>query len=250
MPLIEAFQATDAYIQVKFDKTIKISSMVDESFALYTNGSTPVVSAFESIDIYNDYDTISRRLVLRFAQTLLPSTTYTFAISGLVNASGATIPSETTTFTTSETVNALPVVPSQIPIEIEDHSIRSRVFTSTETVYVSNPEFYIIETDPTVEELLVPEDYNNGRLKIVFSSRPGSNYINSNYFKVQKKLISRSPSRWESVEDTLITLDADEPFVYINFPSQDATPVYGVYGSNYFQAGYKYRVKVSRLVGS
>jgi len=247
--LIEAFQATDTYVQVKFSKTIKISSLTDDKFDLYVNSSTPVPSAFAPLDLYNDYDTISRRLILRFASVLSPSTVYTLTVSGLIDAAGNNIASETTTYTTGATVSSSPVVPEQQIIEVEDHSIRSRVFTSTETVYVSNPEFYIIETDPTADELLIPVDYNSGRLKIVFSKRPGSNYINSNYFKVQRKLVSRSPSRWETVSGVIISLDADDPFVYINFPSTDATPVYGVKDADYFEQGYKYRVKVSRLVG-
>lgn len=249
MALIEAFQATDTYVQIKFSKTIKISSMTDDKFTLYVNGSTPVLSAFKALDLYNDYDTISRRLILRFATALSSSTTYTVSISGLIDASGATLQTETTTFTTNATVSSLPAVPEQQKIEVEDHSIRSRVFSSTETVYVSNPEFYITETDPVNEELLVPLDYNSGRLKICFSKRPGSNYINDKYFKVQRKQISRSPSRWETVEDVIISLDADDPFVYINFPSTDATPVYGSQDADYFEQGYKYRVKVSKHVG-
>lgn len=249
MALIEAFQATDTYVQLKFSKTIKISSLTDNKFSLYIDSSTPVPSAFESLDLYNDYDTISRRLILRFATALTPSSNYTVTVSGLLDAAGNTISTESTTFATSATVSALPTVPEQQVIEIEDHSIRSRAFTSTETVYVSNPEFYVVEADPFPDELLIPVDYNTGRLKIVFSKRPGSNYINSTYFKVQKKQVSRSPSRWETVDSAIISLDADDPFVYINFPSIDATPVYGVIDKNYFENGYKYRVKVSKLVG-
>lgn len=250
MALLEAFEATNTDIEVKFDKTVKVSSITNDKFLLYTGGSTPVLTPFQTISLINDYDTISRRLVLRFASTLLSETEYTFTISGLLDAAGSTLPSETNSFTTTDTSSSTIVtVPDAVPVEIEDHSIRSEAFIATEALYVSNPGFYILSTDPEFQELLIPGDYNDGRITITFSSRPGSNYINSTYFKVQKKLVGRAPSRWETCTGVLISLDSDEPNVYIDFPSTDATPVYVTPDKDYFAAGYKYRIKVSKSVG-
>lgn len=249
MPLLEAFSATDTYLQLKFDKTVMVSSITNDKFLLYTNVSTPVVTPFETIDLIDDYDTISRRLVLRFSDDLLPNTEYTLDISGLLDAAGALLPDDSETFTTGDTVTAVPSTPEAEPVVIEDHSIRSEAFIVSETIYAANPEFYIVSTDPEIEELLIPTDYNDGRVTITFSRRPGSNYINSTYFKVQRKLVSRTPSRWETLSDVRISLDADAPNVYIDFPSTDATPVYFTDGSEYFAEGYKYRIKVSKSVG-
>ena len=68
------------------------------------------------------------------------------------------------------------------------------------------------------------------------------------YFKAQRKKIQKTPSRWESVPAE-ISMHSWKPDVYIDFPSDDATPVYYVDGKNYFESGYKYRVIVSAEVG-
>lgn len=246
--LLEVFEAVDTQIEVKFDKTVKVTSITNDKFTLFTGGSTPVTTPFEDIDLVNDYDTISRRLVLRFKSALTPSTTYTFTISGLLDAAGAGLPSQTETFTTGASVLAIPTVAEPEPVEIEDHSVRSEAF-SPETVFVSNIDFYIEEVDPDFDSVWVEEDYNNGRVTVKFSDRPSTIYVNSKYFKVQKKTIQRAPSRWETVA-ALITLDSTYPYVYIDFPSDDATPVYGQPEKTYFLANNKYRIRVSREVGT
>ena len=40
-----------------------------------------------------------------------------------------------------------------------------------------------------------------------------------------------------------------KPDVYVDFPSNDSTPVYYVDNKTYFETGYKYRVIVSSEVG-
>jgi hypothetical protein len=68
------------------------------------------------------------------------------------------------------------------------------------------------------------------------------------YFKAQRKKIQKTPSRWENVSSE-VSMHSWKPDVYIDFPSDDATPVYYVDGKNYFESGYKYRVIVSAEVG-
>jgi hypothetical protein len=40
-----------------------------------------------------------------------------------------------------------------------------------------------------------------------------------------------------------------KPEVYLDFPSQDATPSFFVAGKEYFESGYKYRIIVSKEIG-
>jgi hypothetical protein len=41
-----------------------------------------------------------------------------------------------------------------------------------------------------------------------------------------------------------------KPEVYVDFPSlDDATPSYFTEGKNYFEKGYKYRIKISKDIG-
>ena len=60
--------------------------------------------------------------------------------------------------------------------------------------------------------------------------------------------MQRTPARWEKVE-TQISLHSTNPDVFIDFPSNDATPVYNTDGKTYFEKGYKYRIIVSKEIG-
>ena len=87
-----------------------------------------------------------------------------------------------------------------------------------------------------------------GRIDIKFNQSPAANYVSSDYFKVQRKLVNRSLTRWEDV-DALITADTENNYVYIYLPSTDATPVYGEPDKIYWETGYKYRVRISSGIG-
>lgn len=241
----------DTSIFVKFLKTITVSSLAAASIQLFTNDTTPVLipNAFTPLSIPDDYNTIARILELHFNISLSPSTGYTVIVSGLQDAAGNNLVPFTYSFITNpNTVITSPV--SAEPIEIEDHSIKSATFTSFETITEANPEFYIYDTDPDAQNVLLDNAYNNGRVTIRFSRNPSGEYLNSRYFKVQQKTIARgAANRWQDVAGVLISLDSQKRAVYIDFPSQDATPVYNHLGSVYFLDGYKYRIKVSKDVG-
>ena len=85
-------------------------------------------------------------------------------------------------------------------------------------------------------------------LAVEFNARPASNFLNTKYFKAQKKKIQRTPSRWENV-GAKVSMHSWKPEVYIDFPSPDATPVFNVDGKEYYTTGYKYRVILSKDIG-
>lgn len=247
MTFIQSAIVTDTQIAIKFSKTIMTSTLVDDSFALYLDSVTPVSTPFESIDVLKDYNSISRLLVLTFKAVLSASSDYQLRISGLKDASGTVLLDETYDFTTGSTAPSSTLPPTPDVVEIVDKSIRSNAFTS-ETVFVSNPDFYIVESDPENFDLFLDAGYNSGRISITFSVAPDDSFISPTYFKAQRKLISKEPGRWEKVS-AIVSIDSNDPIVYIDFPSDDATPVYTQPGKSYFTPGYKYRIRISKDVG-
>lgn len=250
MPLLQAFEATDEHVVLKFDSTVKLTTIMLSKFTLVnTNTSTTVANPFRDLVLASDYDSISRRLTLHFKQLLLSSTTYRFEAAGLYDVAGTLLPSATYTFTTGDgPIPALTPVPPEPLVVVEDHSIRASAFTSQVLYAAGNADFYIVSTDPEVDELGVEPSRNAGRITIKFSVPPAAHFVNGSFFKAQKKYIQRGPSRWITME-AQISLDAIRPWVYLDLPSTDAVPVYGIAGEDYFEAGFKYRVRISKEVG-
>jgi len=240
-------------VVLKFGKTIKISSLVNQNFVVQTNAATPVpvASPFQTINTITDYNQISRTLTLYWATTLAPNTEYVIRVVNFLDAANELIPEEQVLFT--KTDDATPAsfssirVPEIQEVYIEDHSIRQDAYTSYQII-AKNPNFYIQEVDPSNGEFYLGNDHNDGRVIITFSSRPATNFLNNRYFKCQRKKIQTTPSRWETLA-TNVSLHSWKPEVYIDFPSLDATPVYYTSGADYFEKGYKYRIIISKDVG-
>lgn len=233
-------------IRIKFSSIPKVSFLTNDHFTLVTD-VTPIENPFREIQPNNDYDSIGRILTLRLAAPLESNTSYRLTVDGLADTADRTIPSEFFDFTTGVVIATSILPPVQETVAIRDYSIRSHAFLTGDTILNPHPDFYIVSTDPENQEVLLPEDYSNGRITIVFSQQPKLSYMNSQYFKAQRKLVQRAPSRWETL-DAHVALAADNPWVYVDFPSNDESPVYNVEGRTYFVDGYKYRVKVSRNV--
>jgi len=254
--LVDSAIVTVNTVTIKFGRTIKISSIKDSSFTVFTDEATPVevVSPFRPIDTLTDYNQVSRVLTLYWDNILSPATDYVLKINNLVDASGISVPEEQITFTSSttsatpsyiqETQNAGTIINEVL---IEDKSIRADIETGYQII-AKNPNFYIEEVTPTNGDFYLNNDENNGRVIITFSSRPASNFLTSKFFKIQRKKIQKAPSRWESLSPA-ISMHSWKPDVYVDFPSNDSTPVYYVDGKTYFETGYKYRVIVSSEVG-
>ena len=240
-------------VVIKFGRTIPVSSLLDENFELYEDSATPVQvsSPFRDINTITDYNQISRTLNLYWNTILKPGTDYKIKVVNIVDATGTLIDSEEITFTSSTeaaTPSALETVVTQIDeLLIEDKSIRTNVETSYQII-AKNPEFYVNEVSPANGDFYINNGENDGRVVISFNERPASNFLTTKYFKAQRKKMQKAPSRWETIS-AQISMHSWKPDVYVDFPSNDSTPVYYVDNKTYFETGYKYRVIVSSEVG-
>lgn len=253
--LIDNATVTTNTVILKFGRTVKISSLLNKNFIVETEAATPVQvsNPFKIIDSLVDYNQINRTLTLYWKVILPSNSQYRVRVSNLVDASGAIIPEEYVTFATkveAATPNILDTTQAKIVNEvlIEDKSIRSDIETGYQII-AKNPYFYINKMIPNTGEFFVDDSENNGRVIIEFNERPASNFLNNKYFKVQRKKIQRTPTRWENVS-TQVSIHSWKPEIYIDLPSNDATPVFNVEGKEYIEKNYKYRVIVSAEVGT
>ena len=240
--LIDNATVTVNTVNIKFGRTIKISSLLDANFTVYTDSSTPVQvsSPFKTINTITDYNQISRTLTLYWDVILNGNTDYVIKITNLVDSSGFTVAEEQITFT-SQTTSATPSILTDNQatvlneVFIEDKSVRADIETGYQ-ILAKNPDFYIISTNPSTGDFYLANDENNGRVIVTFSERPASNFLTSKYFKAQKKKIQKTPSRWETVP-AQVSMHSWKPDVYIDFPSTDATPVFYTEEKTYFEKG-------------
>ncbi len=257
LSLIDAVVAIDStMVVIRFQSTIKISSLINENFILQTNTSTPSVisNPFQPIQTIVDYNQISRTLKLYWDEDLVlnNNTEYLIRLVNFLDAVNETIDEEQILFTW-QSDSATPSTFSSVrapevgEVLVEDKSIRTDAYTSVQ-ILAKNPDFYISDVIPSNGDFYLENDYNSGRVKITFNSRPASNFLNNTYFKSQRKKIQRTPTRWENIE-TRVQMHSWKPEVYIDFPSLDATPAYYTEDTEYFESGYKYRIIVSKDVG-
>lgn len=252
--LIDNATVTVNTVNIKFGRTVKISSLLNANFVVTTDEATPVTvsSPFRQINTLTDYNQISRVLSLYWNVVLQSNKDYVLTVTNLVDSSGLTVPDESVKFT-SQIQAATPSILTESKatvlneVLIEDKSVRVDIETGYQII-AKNPDFYIESVTPTNGDFYIDNDENNGRATITFSSRPASNFLTSKYFKAQRKKIQKTPARWENVS-TLISMHSWKPDVYIDFPSNDATPVYRIDDKVYFESGYKYRIIVSSEVG-
>jgi len=252
--LIDNATVTVNTVNIKFGRTIKISSLINANFVLQTDSATPVTvsSPFRTINSLTDYNQISRTLTLYWNKVLASNTDYVIKITNLLDSSGLVVPEEKISFT-SQANAATPSILQQTQgtvineVLIEDKSVRVDIETGYQ-ILAKNPNFYIESTNPVNGDFYLNNDENNGRVIIIFSSRPASNFLTEKYFKAQRKKIQKTPGRWESV-DVNVSIHSWKPEVYVDFPSNDATPVYNISDKIYYEEGYKYRIIVSSEIG-
>jgi hypothetical protein len=250
--LIDQAQVNIYSVSIKFGRTIKISSLKNENFKLYKDTATPtlVAAPFVLIDTIKDYNQISRIITLYWRTPLDNNQDYYIDVVNLIDSSGVIVGSEKVKFTykTSSTPSTqLFQTPELVPILIEDKSIKKDVDISYQ-ILAKNPKFYIESIDPVNGDFYLDNRYGNGRVIVTFNERPASNFLSNKYFKAQRKKIQKSPSRWESVQARVL-MHSWKPEVYIDFPSNDATPLYNEEEKIYYETGYKYRIIVSKDVG-
>ena len=250
--LIDQAKVNTYSVSIKFGRTVKISSLQNRNFKVYTDSATPVavVAPFNIINTIKDYNQINRVLTLYWKATLVDGTRYFISVEDIVDSSGLIVATEKITFT--QISSATPsdseyVSPNLSPVLIEDRSIKTEVDISY-NIIAKNPLFYIDSIDPPDGDFYLQNDYNNGRLTITFNSRPASNFLDNKYFLCQRKPIQKAPSRWENLF-CAISAHSWRPEVYVDFPSLDATPSFFTNGKDYFEQNYKYRVKISKDIG-
>jgi hypothetical protein len=247
--LIDELEVGTLALRIKFLRTVKVTSITDGNFVLETLDATPAVvsNAFEAIHTEADYNTTSRILVLYYGSGMVSNTSYKLTISGLEDPLGSTIPTEAVEFvspTITPSTEPPPIDPSGTgdePIEIVDYSIKGDPITGD---ILSAPGFSVVSSDPPMDDPIVSTGFNSGRVTLMFSSRPSMTTVNSTNFKAQRKKMQREYSRWEPVPIQL-SIDNVKPYVYVDFPSTDTTPVYHTDGHEYFPLDYKYRVRVN-----
>lgn len=248
--LIEEIIVGNAVLKIKFLHTLKISSITNDRFSLVSVGATPVTVSFKPISTEEDYNTISRLLTLKYSNSLQATTDYQLTISGLLSATNNTLPSESVTFTTDDSVipsyEEITEASEEPPVEIIDHSLKSAIFMGSEVILSqANPEFYVLDTDPPQADPIITTDFEDGRIIVKLTAFPSSGFLTTDFIKAQRKPLARGFSRWENLTPE-INVDSVRPWVYVDFPSIDATPVYHIADHQYFQEGYKYRVKLSK----
>lgn len=251
--LIEQASVDPDVVVIKFGRTVKISSLVNANFIVQTTDATPVTvqSPFVAINTVTDYNQISRTLRLFWDVQLISGKEYLIRIVNLLDAVNEIIPEEQIKFTKKDDATPSAITSYQEPVYqeiiIEDKSIRTDAY-STVQILAKNPNFYIVSLNPENGDFYLDNSYNNGRVVIEFNARVASNFLNTKYFRAQRKKIQSSPSRWEDLE-TNISMHSWKPEVYVDFPSTDATPYYYTSGSDYYETGYKYRVIISKDIG-
>lgn len=240
-------------LRISFDVTPKVSDISLSKFELWTTDATPVqfTDPFFPIALSEDYNSISRQLYLALKQTvtLEPTVVYRFYVKGLKNAAGVVQPDAYVDFTVADEVTGEVTEPIPDPIIVEDKSVKVSSLTDINVLTSSLGGLFVESTDPSNGDYYLDGDYGSGRITIEFSESPATFYLNSKYIKAQRKPMKWGPSRWESVSVEVST-DSVEPWVYVDFPSNDATPVYAQPGHTYFETNYKYRVIVSKKVST
>lgn len=251
--LIEYATVGPDVVIVKFARTIKISSIVNSNIIVQTTDATPntVSNPFREINTLNDYNQISRILRLYWNKILQSNTQYDIRFINFLDAASQVIPEEKIRFTTQDAATPSAIADPKPPvieeILVEDKSILAEPYVTYQIV-AKNPDFYIDSVDPDNGSFYLDSSYNNGRVVISFNERPATNFLNSRYFKAQKKRIQRTPGKWEAVAVN-VSMHSWKPEVYVDFPSTDATPVYNTEDKEYFITNYKYRIIVSKDIG-
>lgn len=250
--LIDQAKVNAYSASIKFGRTVKISSLKNENFKVYTDAATPaqVSAPFEIINTIKDYNQISRIISLYWKANLVDGQSYFIRIENIVDSAGSIVSYEIIKFTyvSSATPSDKEFVdPGTIPVLIEDRSVKTEVDISY-NIIAKNPLFYIENIDPVDGDFYLSNDYNYGRVTVTFNEKPASNFLNNRYFLCQRKKIQKGPSRWENIT-TSVSTHSWRAEVYIDFPSLDATPSYFTPDKDYFEQGYKYRIKISKDIG-
>lgn len=257
MSIYRSYKVRTDYVEIKFVQSIQTSTLVNANFVVYdTTTATPaiVTSPFQTISLIRDYDSISRTILLWWTSSdvLSDNSTYEIRISDLKNVIGETLADDIISFSTgvisTESEADLDEPPTRLPVEVEDYSVKEVSFATT-LATTSADSFQVVSVTPGLENAFyLDPSFNEGKIEVYFNEAPAANFVSTEYFKVQKKLITRGINTWTTV-NTLVTSSPEDKLIVIYLPSNDATPVYGEPDLVYWEEGYKYRLRISASVG-
>ncbi len=262
--MLQWYQIRDEYVILKFDFAVDTTTLVNSNFSLYNaNDATPtteVTSPFDTINVERDYQGVSRELYLYWNVDLAPSSEYGIVIENLETISRVVKETVTIYFTTKANFATPNISESEYtkePTNIEDFSIKSigSLNDSLSGGTESSEKISIVSIYPDEHEsYYIDVNSYQGKIEITFNDFIPTNFVNSQDFKVQKKLMSgRGISPWTTVP-CLVTQSGTEPIVSIYLPAQTATPLYSYQISDlsdyiFWENGYKYRLIISKEVG-
>lgn len=255
MTIYQWYEISEDRVEIKFHDSLDTSTLTNAHFTfLNTTTATPVSVAnpFKDIVVTRDYFSVARTLYLYWNDGILSSnSSYSLSIIGIKNSLGVALPTEVITFSTTQlTSNAATVTPpTRVPTDVEDYSIKDTVGLFPDSIISTSDNFYIQSIRPDFETAFyLDPSYNEGKIEIIFNSIPAANFVSDEFFKVQRKLITKGVQRWENVS-ILVTSSPENDLVVIYMPSNDATPVYGMPSKTYWVAGYKYRLRIAGNIG-
>lgn len=251
--LIEEYTVTDVYVKVKFGPTVKVQSIVNNNFLLNNTDATPssVSNPFRPISLVRDYNSISKILYLYFADgVLVNNTNYRFTVTNLTDVLDNVFSDASFTFST-KIINIDPTTTQESiypdPV-ILDYALADSIFSVPVNNRSNTSILSLVLSNPADNSYYLFEDENNGRIELIFNFSPLEEYLTQPHIKVQRREIKKAPTRWESLNAS-ITLDPDNPIVYIDLPSTDSEDIfYNQPGHTYFQKNYKYRVLLSKTL--
>jgi len=255
-PIYAWYQIHLDYAEIKFLDTISTPTLTLDNFSLF-NTTVPespveISTPFKEIDIARDYYSISRTFNLWFNVNLLANNDYEIRISGLKTVIGEVISSDVLDFSVGSLTELTSVEQPTKDVsvgDVEDYSIKDvssffSPFLVSDTTAIS-----VISVKPDLNtSYYLAESYNEGRIEITFNTIPAANFISGDYFKVERKPIVNTITRWEKV-NTIVASNPETALVVIYMPSNDATPVYGEPDVTYWEPGYKYRLRISAQIG-
>ncbi len=258
--VLQEAEVSNSAINLKFNHTLDVAYIVNDAFVLTIASATPtaITDPFIDIDLARDYNSIGRILSLYFVDSLTAETTYGLTVTGLKSVNGDTLDNDYFEFTTSASVNPDPedIVPEAELLIVQDFSIKtvSDLIVSSSAVISENPEatFNVEDVTPRSEiSYYLSDTQDDGVVKMTFSEPVAANYLTTEYFKVQRKSISGYVSRWETVS-AAIYYDSERDTVLVCMPSIEADQdvVYMTPDRQYWESLYKYRIRISSLVGS
>jgi hypothetical protein len=255
MTIYQWYEIREDRVEIKFHDTLDTTTLTNSHFTLTnTTTATPasVANPFQTIVLTRDYFSVARTLYLYWNNAILNSnSSYSLSITGLKNSIGSTLTTEVITFTTG-TLNQ-PVVsvtpPTRVPTDVEDYSLKDTAGLFPDSIISTSDTFYVESIKPDFETAFyLDPSYNEGKIEIIFNAIPAANFVSDEFFKVQRKLITKGIQRWENVS-ILVTSSPENNLVVIYMPSDDATPLYGEPNKVYWVTGYKYRLRISGNIG-